>query len=210
MKRLFLIAILLVSFFATPLSAFAQTATPTPTTRRDITQLKVQDLKRRIEAKRATKSAELSLQRKDLIRTFFNRMTDRMDAAVVRLETLISRIESRIAKIKAEDPSTNLTEVEGDLTRAKTTLAEARADLAAAEANLETVLSSNNPKEAFALLKTTLAGVKSKLVQTHKTLVHLIGDIKGLRVGETTSGTPKPTRAAKPTKTVTVTVAPTI
>ena len=45
------------------------------------------------------------------------------------------------------------------------------------------MLENDDPKEAFLVIKNTIKEIKSDLVEVHQLLVHLIGDIKGLRVG---------------------------
>ncbi len=191
-------------------SSFAQTTTPNKRPFRETLreqrldpdksnfQMRMEEkreaLKTRIENQRTGQIKQLESRRKDLIKKFFMNMTEMMDAAITRLEILITRIDSRIAKIQEENPSANLTSVKSELTNAKSLLSDTKADLEAAKANLDTTLNSQNPKEAFAILRGSILQVKTNLKQVHTILVHIVGDIKGLHVGQrgtvTTTVTP--------------------
>ncbi len=149
-----------------------------------------------IPTRMAEIKAKLTEKRQRLIRQFFTRMVKRLEAAITRLEKLISRIESRLAKLESqgEDVSKIKTEIED----AKTKLTGTKADLEEAKTKLETVLESEDPKAAFAEVKNLIKGVKTQLIGVHRILVHVIGEIKGLRVGQITPK-PTPTPTAIPT-----------
>lgn len=173
------------------------------------------ELKTQITQKRATREAQLTENRKLRIRTFYNTLAKRLNAAIGRLERLTDRIESRVAKIKENNEDLDLKKVEADLLAAKSLLANAEAELNAATENLDTVLESNNPKEAFEIIKSVIQGVRKDLVDVHRLLVKLIGDIKGLRVGQNDlNGNPEdvatPTPTVTPTFTPTLTITPTL
>ena len=70
-----------------------------------------------------------------------------------------------------------------DINSAKSLLDEAKANLDAAQASLEDVLASQDPKDAFGIIRETISEVKNQLKEVHSILVHTIGNIKGLRVG---------------------------
>lgn len=156
-------------------------------------------IREKIQERQATLAARLAEKNKERIRNFFGRMTKRFQAAINRLERLISRIESRLSKIESEDKNIDTTGIREDVDEAKDKLAEASAALSEANTSLEDILTSDNPGETFAELRELLKGIKEQLKEVHQILVHVIGDIKGLRTGQT-SPQPEvtPTQEATP------------
>lgn len=141
-------------------------------------------IRERIQKKRATIAARLAEKRKERIRAFFERLVTRIQAAINRLEKLIGRIESRLSKIEEVDEDIDTAPIRETLDEAKGKLAEASAALSEAKTSLEDILSSDNPKEMFTDVRDLIKGIKQQLVEVHRLLVHVIGDIKGLRVGQ--------------------------
>jgi len=209
MKSFSITVLLILSLFVIPASIFAQKPSENPgkpeTVQGRLEErklLKKEGLSERIGEKRASKAANLTNKRKERIMHFWEKLFRRLEKHIERLETLIERIESRLAKIKEENPKNiDIESVEEELDRAKRLLEEAKTDLAAANASLEEVLSSDDPKAAFGLIRETVKNIKTKLVEVHRTLVHLIGNIKGLRVGTTKKLSPTITTVPKATST---------
>ena len=115
-------------------------------------------------------------KRRELIREFFQRMLRRFEAMIDRLERLVQRIEARMDKIGDVDKT--------DLNRAKAKLADTQADIDALKADFEEMLTSDTPKEVFKDLGQEVRNIKKQLVEIHRLLVSIIGDLKGLRVGD--------------------------
>lgn len=161
-------------------------------------------LLQRIEEKRATRQAQLTQTRQDRIEMFWQRMMRRIQATINRIEILIERIESRIDKIEANNEDIDTSEVVLKIEEAKTLLADAETDLEAADAGMERVLASDDPKAAFQVVRETVHEIKSDLMEVHRLLVSVIGDIRGLRVGGSTR---RQTRAEEPETTSGPTVA---
>jgi len=159
---------LVLSFFVFTPSVFAQTTTP---------------FNKRIE-KRIEIREKLSAIRRERIRNFFGKMVVRLEATVERLEKLTTRIEARIKIIKDKNEDINTTEVEKTVSEAKIAITKAKTELANLKINLETMLESNDPKIEFANVRKSLKDIIQYLKDTHKLLVQVIGDIKGLRVGD--------------------------
>jgi hypothetical protein len=134
--------------------------------------------------KKASQEAKINNLKQGIVRTFYNQMASRLNATIDRLNILITRIESRIAKIESSGTTVNQS-VKDDLNKAKQLLADSQALLTSSNNALETVLTSNQPKEAFKILKENILDIKTNLVEVHSLLVKIIGDIKGLRVGQT-------------------------
>ncbi|HUS60128.1 MAG TPA: hypothetical protein VMX76_01975 [Nevskiaceae bacterium] len=195
MKRLPKIITLLLFCFLVVSPILAQeTNTPTtsPVTAR---QEKLQEIRTRVREKievrhqliqehRATIAAKLTERRQERARLFFNRLTKRFQTATSRLRRLTARIDSRLAKIEAEGEEIDTTDVKATLATTKEKLDEAETALAEAQAGFGDILNNENPEEAFADVKDLIKGTKQQLVEVHRLLVHLIGDIKGLRVGQ--------------------------
>ena len=139
---------------------------------------------RRLE-KKATMEAKLLEIRKRKVLTLFKITNNRYSAAITRLEKLIDRINSRLAIYKNDNPDLNTAAIESQIETASTILVEAKTSLEAVNINIETVLESENPKESFTVLKDELKDTKDMLKEVHSILVHVIGDIKGLQVGNT-------------------------
>ena len=146
-----------------------------------------EEKKASMEAKRDDKKEnreESQEERREKMRKLFGVMIKRYESAVSRLKTLIERIESRVAKIKAENPSKDVADIEVQIANAKSKLDLIPAKITTLKTDFEAVLTSTTPKEAFKKLLTDARSIKKDLVEVHKILVKVIGDIKGLRVGE--------------------------
>ena len=152
--------------------------------RKQLLETKREEIRNKIQIRKATVSAKLQEKRKVRIRQYFNNMVSRLDAVINRLEKLISRIEGRLEKIEGQDEEIDTSLVHGDLEEAKALLDQAKADLEAAKAELETFLDADDPKSAFQAIRSTIKDVTKNLKEVHNILVHVIGDIKGLRIGQ--------------------------
>lgn len=138
-----------------------------------------------LEAKVATFAGKLDVRKKGIIKNYFGLMIRRFQAAINRLNKIIIRVESRIGKIEETDKKINLTATKKQLTKAKESLNQNSLQIKEAETKMTTILEENNPKESFAEVKTMLNDIKKSLLETRKTLTKIIGDIKGLKVGQT-------------------------
>jgi len=143
-----------------------------------------QQTKERIQERVATIEARLNARKKEIIGNYFLRMTKRLEAAINRLNRLITRIELRIAKIEANNEDINTEPIKKDVQKAKDKLLLTTNKLKEAKIKIDDVLQSNTPKEAFAGVRNIIQEIKKDLVEVHRLLVKVIGNIKGLRVGE--------------------------
>jgi chromosome segregation ATPase len=138
-----------------------------------------------LSTKNAEIRARINEKKREILRRFFNQMIERFQAAINRLEKLISRIESRLAKIKSQGK--NVSQIENRLSEAKTKLNDAKANLELLKNKIENLPTSNDElKNFFIETKNLVKSIKIQLIEVHQILVHLIGDIKGLRVGQIT------------------------
>jgi len=148
-----------------------------------------------IQERRATRAARLAERKRERIRLFFDRLTRRMQAAINRLERLIARIKSRLSRIEAADEDIDTASIRETLDGAEDKLASASAALTQAQTSLEDILDANDPREAFTDVRDLIKEIKEQLKEVHQALVHVIGDIKGLRVGQ---GSPQPVATPSP------------
>lgn len=136
-------------------------------------------------ATREGETGKSSDERHLKLANLFDVMLKRYDAAVLRLTTLIQRIESRVAIIKATNPGTDMAGIETQIKTAKDELDLVPPKINTLKADFDTLLASSTPKVLFKNILDEAKIIKTDLQGVHKILVHVIGDIKGLRVGET-------------------------
>lgn len=159
----------------------------------ELREQKREEIREKIEQRKATIAARLKQVRRERIRHFFGLLSRRLKAAILRLERLITRIESRLAKIEEDNEDIDTTSIKENVDEAKTLLENAKAKLAAAEDSLESVLDSEDPKQAFSVIRETIREIVQLLIEARRILIHVIGDIKGLRVGTWRQPSPTPT-----------------
>ena len=167
--------------------------------RKQIREEVLEQLRESIKQRRATREAQLAENRKERIRNYWERLNKRIFATIDRLEKLISRIESRLAKIESGNEDIDTTDINEQLDEAKAILLDARAEKEAADIAMEEVLESQDPKVAFKVIRDEVQKIRRKLIEAHRILVHVIGDIRGLRVGQNEEVTPSVEPTATPT-----------
>lgn len=175
-----LFSILALGFLILAPSVLAQTASPAPRNRGVRTEVRAT-----IEAKREENQNRITAVRRERIRSFFGKMVVRIEATIERLEKLIERLETRITSIKTAEEDLNTTKAENAIKEAKTTIEKAKAELTLLKAELEELLASDEPKLVFGQIQDSLKTIKDYLKETHVLLVQTIGEIRGLRVGDT-------------------------
>ena len=172
--------ILALGFFVLTPPAFAQTTRPSPKN-----QGVRAEVRATIEARREENQNRITAVRRERIRSFFGKMVVRIEATIERLEKLIERLETRIASIKEGEEDLDTTKAEDAIKEAKTTIEKAKLELTSLKARLEELLASDEPKLVFGQIQESLKTIKGYLKETHVLLVQTIGEIKGLRVGDT-------------------------
>jgi len=175
-----LLTILLLSFFILVPLVSAQEATLTPrgVQNREEARIKVENKKEEIQHK-------ITAIKRERIRSYYGKMVVRLEATIERIQKLITRLETRISKIEESDNSNkiDIPKARADVALAKTKLADVEAELS--YLNIEDIISSDNPKEEFKNVINSVKLIKDGLKEVHKLLVQTIGDIKGLRIGNT-------------------------
>lgn len=144
-----------------------------------------QNIRLKVDAKRDEIRTKLTAKRRERIRNFFAKAVTRIEALIARLNNLITRLETRIEKINEVNTDLDTTSAEKSIAEAKTLISSASSKLEEAKSLSEDALSSDTPKDAFKEVIGLVRGIKSDLHEIHKLLRSIIGDIKGLRVGDT-------------------------
>lgn len=150
---------------------------------RERVQERRQEIQEWLEQKRTTFGARLTEAKKERVRFFFGRLIGRVEAATSRLERLAARIESRLDKIEEENEGIDTIPIREDLEEIKARLEQVSSAITEARDSLESILLTEDPKEAFAEVRELIKAIKEQLIEIHRLLVQLIGQIKGLRVG---------------------------
>jgi len=177
MKSLFIFS-LLFSLLVLPSNALAESSPSSkPSIRRE-------ERKVEMEEKRQEIKNRISTAKKERIMSFSNQMTLRIEATISRLETLVERIKTRVDKIKDSSEASKITEINNSLDQAQKLIDKARLQLETLKSDLEKVLITDNLKDTFTEVRKSFNDTRDTLKEAHKILVSTIGDIKGLRVGE--------------------------
>ena len=80
------------------------------------------------------------------------------------------------------------------MANAQKDLDEAKTAISSLEDTFNNMIENDNPKDVLPKLKTDVKNITDQFKSIHNTLVKLIGDLRGLRVGQLKiSVTPKPT-----------------
>jgi hypothetical protein len=168
------------------------------------------NLKLNLQDKKASIEAKLSDKKKNIISNYWQRLVKRINSSIDRLDKLTQRIESRLLIIETKNPSKDTTPIHSQLNEVKTKLTDAKTKLSALNTVVTESLNSEKPKETFLVIKDGIKEVKSILMDVHKVLVHIIGDIRGLHVGEEDLNENTPTITSSVTPTLTLTPTPSV
>jgi chromosome segregation ATPase len=177
-------------------------------------QEKVQEKKVELEQKKASVEAKIKDLRNQRIMSYWSNIQDRLQGVINRLNNITDRINSRLAIVETQTTK-DLTGIRDQIAQAQETIADAQIKLNAINTDFDSVLNSSNPQTAFKGLITDIKAIRDDLVKAHRLLIHVIGDIQGLRVGQTDTGTtgtsvtPTPELTETPTETPTLTPTPT-
>ncbi|EKE06289.1 MAG: hypothetical protein ACD_19C00021G0021 [uncultured bacterium] len=177
-KGLLFLSFTLITLVLVP-QVLAETSTPSARS-----NPKRQEIRVMIEEKKVERIEKLNAIRRERIMNYSNKMIVRLEATIERFEKLITRIEERVTKIKLENNNINVTSTKTILNEAKQKLALVKSDIVTLKENLNSITIADEPKVEFEKVRETLKGIQNDLKDIHSKLVRLIGDIKGLRVGE--------------------------
>lgn len=127
------------------------------------------------ESVRDAQNTALSIQRQNRIINLASNITSRLDAATTRLANITARLYTRIEKLKMLGVDTNL--AEGKLNEAKDLINTASNTLAQM-GSLRTIVSSDSPQEAFAMVRTQFLDIRTSLMQAHALLRETVALLK--------------------------------
>jgi hypothetical protein len=117
-------------------------------------------------------------KRANTIRLYFNNMVRKIQAAINRESKLADRIESRLNKFEAAGKDVSALKIK--LADARVTIKDAQKYLDDAKAQMETVLKSDNVKQAFQDVKTLIKNATEKVKLTHQKLIDIVNSMKGM------------------------------
>ena len=177
-NSLVIFSLLLISFISVPnVMAIESTPSATPNPKR-------QQVRTMIEEKKTERIEKLNSVRKERILNFSNKMIVRLEATTDRIEKLIARIETRITKIEEGENNIKTEPIKESLDEAKQKLSLVKIEITKLQDKIDSMLVDEEPKEVFEEVRTSVNEIRDGLKEVHTILVKLIGDIKGLRVGE--------------------------
>jgi Mg2+ and Co2+ transporter CorA len=114
--------------------------------------------------------------RLDRVEAFFERIFRRLSAAFERLATLADRIESRIVKL--EEKGFNLEQASEAIATARAELVGIPEQIDQARSMMSELLTSENKRDTYQAIKSTLREISSSIRRVHALLVGAIRNIK--------------------------------
>jgi len=147
----------------------------------------VQERQRQIEAEVKQRRAQAQAQGEERRQALQERaqerllnlaanLSNRMEAAIRRLDNVVMRIESRIAKLNELGVETSQAEI--NLTVAKRDLASARATLANIDSDVAGFITSNDPRAAWSRVKTIYESARQDIRSAHTNIRQVVADLK--------------------------------
>lgn len=131
----------------------------------------------RFEERREQIRQRLDEVRRQRVERFWQNMERKFKRAVERLENIAERLDSRLDTF--EEKGADVSEARAKLAEARVQLEEAKAALAAATSALQDLLNSDDPKGAFAAVRTHVQTVKKELREAHVLMVESLRSLKG-------------------------------
>lgn len=138
---------------------------------------RLEERRTQFEEQREQIRQRLDEVRRQRVERFWQNMERKFTRAIERLGNIADRIESRIDKF--EEKGADVAEARAKLNEARAQLEEAKAALAAATAAVQDLLISDDPKGAFAEVRTHAQTVKKELREAHSFMVESIRILKG-------------------------------
>ncbi len=125
---------------------------------------------------RAERQAALTERAQQRITNLAANISNRMEAALARMEQIVNRLTTRIDELEAAGVDTEV--AEGHLTDAKNALDRAKVAIADIDKEMADVTGSESPKEAWQAARGTYASVKAELLTAHQALRATVAALK--------------------------------
>ncbi len=174
---LFILVVLLSSFSAV---SFAQALerNNASSTKRNESVLKVKSsTSASVTPKEVQNRMRVEQKRKDTIKSYFNNMVRKIQAAINREIKLADRIESRLNKLASAGKDVVALQVK--LADARIAIKDAQKYLDDAKIQMETILKSDDVKQAFQDVKVLIKNAVEKVKLAHQKLVDVVNSMKG-------------------------------
>lgn len=133
-------------------------------------EIKENNLEKRVENRQRVNSV-----RRERIRSYFGRMVTRLEATIERLTKISEKISTRIDSLEGDQSA-----LKDQVKLANQKISSAQTELNQMKTDIETVLDSDKPQDEFKGIIDSVKKIKMSLVEAHRLLVQVIGDIKGL------------------------------
>lgn len=124
---------------------------------------------------RETQKTMLTSQRQERIINLAGNINERLDAAITRLANITARLYTRIDKLKKSGIDTSLAETK--LTQAKDIINTSSNELAQI-GSIQTIVSSDSPREAFAKIRMQFINIRTSLMEAHALLRETVALLK--------------------------------
>lgn len=145
-----------------------QTATGAPAARR-VEQVERRSTERTARVETAAESrGVLSERLQQRVRNLAANVSNRMEAAIERLEHIADRLDARLEKQRAS--GTDTTDAAASLARARTELAAARVTLAEIDAQVARALTSLTPRAEWSQVRSTYTSARTSILNSHAAL----------------------------------------
>lgn len=146
----------------------AQTATSAPAARRvEQTERRTTERNERVEATAANRGV-LSERMQQRVRNLAANVSNRMEAAIERLEHIADRLDARLEKLRASGMDT--TDAAASLARARTELSAASVTLAEIDQQVARAITSLTPRAEWSRVRSTYASARTSIQNSHAAL----------------------------------------
>ena len=146
-------------------------------------QEKVEATKTQNNEKREEIKNKITAVKKERVQSLYGKMVVRIEALTERIEKLTLKIEERLQIISSSNEDINTTSIQKSLDQAKQILSDTKVQTAELDSGLKVMLSSENPGEVIKDIRISIISIKNNLKEVHSILVSVVGQIRGLRIG---------------------------
>ena len=134
--------------------------------------------KEKIASSSVARKEDRRVKTEEVVKKHAAQMTERMNAAVERLEKIATRIDSRIVKLKAEGKVT--TDAEKAVAEARVTIGTIKTDIGTIPSTLSGILAQTELKGSFKPLETLAKKIHEGVKSAHKSLETAVRSLKAV------------------------------
>jgi ATP-dependent exoDNAse (exonuclease V) beta subunit len=153
----------------------------------------LREQRRNVRERREEARTKIREHVRERVRAHFARLTRRVQAAINRHLKFANRIEQRIRLLAGSGQ--NVAEADSRISSARTELTNAQTALNDAARASEQLTVSALPREQFQTVKALVRQAVTHVRNAHRTLLSILGLVRGLHAGEGASPSPSPAAA---------------